>query len=264
VIDQFTPYLKLLALAFGMMLALWGVSLLRKDASLVDRFWGLGFLVLYGYQLADCRFLTFRAALVLGMVTLWAGRLSLYIHLRNRKHGEDARYRKMRVSMGRKFWWVSLFSVFFLQGTLMWLISAPLVFVLLFPQSDQATLFDYVGIALWSLGFLFEAVADFQMARFKREPGNVGKVCRRGLWNLSRHPNYFGEAVLWWGFGVICLNTSVGYLALYSPVLMTYLLLRVSGVSHLEKHLSETKPDYADYVKSVPAFFPRLSVERKT
>jgi len=247
-----------------MMLVLWGVSLLRKDASLVDRFWGLGFLALYGYQLADCRFLTFRAALVLGLVSLWAIRLSVYIHLRNRKHGEDARYRKMRVSMGKNFWWMSLFSVFFLQGTLMWLISAPLVFILLFPQSDQATLFDYFGIALWSLGFLFEAVADFQMARFKRESGNAGKVCRRGLWNLSRHPNYFGEAVLWWGFGVICLNTSVGYLALYSPVLMTYLLLRVSGVSHLEKHLSETKPGYVDYVKSVPAFFPRLSVERKS
>jgi steroid 5-alpha reductase family enzyme/lipocalin len=258
-LGQLAPYLKLLALALGMMLTLWGVSLLLKDASIVDRFWGLGFLVLYGYQLADCRFLTFRAAMVLGLVAMWALRLSLYIHLRNRKHGEDVRYQKMRTSVGKRFWWVSLFSVFFLQGTLMWLVSAPLIFILLFPQSDQPTLFDYVGLALWTVGFLLEAMADYQMARFKRQPKNAGKVCRQGLWNLSRHPNYFGEALLWWGFGVICLTTSVGYLALYSPALMTFLLLRVSGVAHLEKQLAKTKPDYAEYVKSVPAFFPRLT-----
>lgn len=240
------------------MLALWGVSLLRKDASLVDRFWGLGFLALYGYQLSDCRFLTFRAALVLGLVSLWAIRLSLYLHLRNRKRGEDFRYQKMRASGGKHFWWVSLFSVFLFQGTLMWLISAPLVFILLFPQSDHATLFDYVGLALWSVGFLFESVADYQLAHFRRETGSAGKVCRRGLWNLSRHPNYFGEAVLWWGFGFLCLNTSVGYLALFSPLLMTFLLLRVSGVAHLEKHLIKTKPGYTEYVESVPAFFPRV------
>ena len=215
-------------------------------------------MALYGYQLTDCRFLTFRAALVLCLVMVWGIRLSLHIHLRNRKHGEDVRYQKMRTSIGKNFWWVSLFSVFFLQGTLMWVISAPLIFILLFPQSDQATLLDYLGITLWIVGFLFEAVADFQMSSFKREPGNKGKVCSRGLWNMSRHPNYFGEALLWWGFGVICLNTSVGYLALFSPALMTFLLLRVSGVAHLEKHLAKTKPGYAEYIKRVPAFFPRL------
>jgi len=262
VTEVLAPYLKLLPLALALMLGLWAVSVLKKDASIVDRFWGLGFLVLYAAQLADCRFLTFRAALVLGLVFVWAVRLSLHIHLRNRKHGEDARYQKMRASIGPRFWWVSLFTVFFLQGSLLWLISAPLVLILLFPQSDQATLLDYLGVGLWTVGFLFEAVADFQLARFKKDPGNSGKVCREGLWSLSRHPNYFGEAVLWWGYWVICLNTSVGFFTLHSPLLMTYLLLKVSGVSLLEKQLTQTKPGYAEYVKNVPAFFPRWRVTR--
>lgn len=245
-----------------MMGALWVLSLVRRDASLVDRFWGLGFLFLYGWQLRDARFLTFRAALVLGLVALWAVRLSVYIHLRNRKAGEDARYRKMRDAHGSSFWWVSLFTVFFLQGTLMWVISFPLMVVLLFPQSDRATLMDYLGLTLWTIGFLFEAVADFQMARFKRNPANRGRVCRVGLWNLSRHPNYFGEAILWWGFWIVAANTTVGIYTIFSPVLMTYLLLRVSGVALLEKQLRQTKPEYARYAEEVPPFFPGRLLSR--
>lgn len=235
---------------------LWGLSLWRKDASLVDRFWGIGFCVLYFIQLPQSLFLTFRGGLVLILVLIWGLRLSLHIHFRNRGHGEDRRYQSMRAARPSSFWWVSLFQVYWLQGTLLWLLSAPLLFILLFPQADTPTPLDLVGATLWLTGFLFESIADYQLARFKRDPKNQGAVCRIGLWGLSRHPNYFGEAVLWWGFWTINLNTTAGWYSVYSPLLMTYLLLKVSGVSLLEKELIRTKPGYENYIRQVPAFFP--------
>jgi len=240
------------------MTGLWLVSLVLKDASIVDRFWGLGFLILYTVQLTQSRFLTFRGSLLLVLVALWGIRLSVYLHFRNSGKPEDQRYQKMRRDHGARFPWVSLFSVFFLQGFILWLVAAPLIWISLFPQPVEATWLDGVGIALWVIGFLFESIADFQMARFKKDPSHRGQVCQVGLWGLSRHPNYFGETLVWWGFFFIAANSSLGYLTLFSPVLMTYLLLRVSGVSLLEKQLAQTKPGYEEYVKRVPAFFPRL------
>lgn len=249
-------YFQLLPVCLALMTLLWVLSLYLKDASIVDRFWGLGFIALYAYALPRSLFLTFRGGVLLLLLLLWGIRLSLYIHLRNSKKGEDARYQKMRAACPEKFWWVSLFKVFWLQGAIMWCLSAPLIFVLLFPQADTVTALDFLGLSLWLVGFCFETVADFQLAAFKRKPQNAGKVCSAGLWGLSRHPNYFGEALLWWGYWLISANTTVAWGTLYSPLLMTYLLLKVSGVSLLEKQLVHTKPEYAEYVTRVPAFLP--------
>jgi|GEM_PF-75951 len=251
-----TPYLNSLPLAIGLMTLVWLLSLALRDASIVDRFWGLGFIALTLQQTLQSRFLTFRAGLILVLVILWGMRLSLYIHFRNRRKPEDARYQKMRQAGGPSFWWKSFFFVFILQGLLMWFISAPLAVIHLFPQADEPTLLDLAGILLFMTGFLFESVGDYQLSRFKRDPFNQGKVCRVGLWNLSRHPNYFGESLVWWGFFLISLNAGYGWATALSPILMTYLLLKVSGVALLEKQLKSTKLGYAEYLDEVPAFFP--------
>lgn len=251
-----SPYLNSLAVALSFMALLWVFSLILKDSSIVDRFWGVGFIVLSAQQLLQNRFLTFRATLILVLVVIWGARLSLYIHLRNRKRPEDPRYQAMRKARAGSYWWKSLFIVFGLQGFLMWTIAAPLAVIHLFPQSDVPTLLDILGVILWGIGFLFETIADYQMALFKRAPENRGKVCRQGLWNLTRHPNYFGETLVWWGYFLIALNVDFGWVTLFSPLLMWFLLLRVSGVALLEKQLTSTKPGYADYVREVPAFFP--------
>lgn len=249
-------YVNSLYVAIGLMTLVWLISLAAKDASIVDRFWGLGFIAITIQQTLQSQVSTFRAGLILALVSLWGMRLSLYIHFRNRKKPEDARYLRMRRATGPSFWWKSYFFVFALQGFLMWLIAAPLAVIHSFPQTNVMTPLDYLGIFLWLTGFLFESVGDYQLSRFKRDPSNQGKVCRVGLWNWSRHPNYFGESLVWWGFFFICSNADYGWATIFSPILITYLLLKVSGVALLEKQLSTTKPDYKEYLEQVPAFFP--------
>jgi steroid 5-alpha reductase family enzyme len=149
---------------------------------------------------------------------------------------------------------VSYFRVFLLQGVLLWLIGAPL---LVAQTTDVWTVFDYLGIILWAIGLTFEAVGDYQLAQFKKNPDNKGKILDSGLWKYTRHPNYFGDAVLWWG--LFCFAASAGgWWTIFSPVLMTFLLMKVSGVALLEKTLVETKPQYKDYVNRTSAFFPNI------
>ena len=247
-----------LPIILGFFTLLWIFSLWLKDASIVDRFWGLGFLLLYALRFFDAEFSTVRGDIVFILVSIWAIRLSGYIHFRNTGHGEDVRYQKMRHQHGRQFWWKSWFTVFLLQGTLLWIISAPLLWVLLAPQANHLNWLDAVAISVWTIGFLFEAVADFQMARFKANPSNRAKVCNTGLWGMSRHPNYFGEALIWWAFYLIACSTEHGAATIFSPILMTVLLLRVSGVSLLERQLSQSKPGYQNYIREVPSFIPTL------
>lgn len=235
---------------------LWGLSLAFKDASLVDRFWGLGFILVSLYSFSQTQFLTFRAAFLFLLVSIWGIRLSVYIHLRNRGKPEDLRYRKMRQRSGSNFIWKSYFSVFLLQGALLWIIAFPLAIIHLFPQPDVPTLFDLAGLLLWTTGFFFEAIADYQLSQFKKKNKSKNAVCRTGLWAISRHPNYFGECLVWWGYFLIALNIDNGWMTVISPLLMTFLLLKVSGVALLEKELSESKPEYAQYIREVPAFFP--------
>ena len=234
----------------------WILSVVKKDASIVDVFWGLGFvLTAWIYRLAGAE-PTARQLLVLGLVTLWGARLALYIAWRNRGHGEDYRYRQMREKNGPGFAWKSLFIVFYLQGALVLLIGLPHLFLQAPAQSAAWRWSDALGIVFFAVGFFFEVVGDWQMARFKADPANRGQVLDRGLWRYTRHPNYFGDAMVWWGFYAFALAAPGGAWTLPCPILMTFFLLRVSGVALLEKTIVERRPQYREYIDKTPAFLP--------
>ena len=239
-----------------LMLAVWLLSLAKKDASIVDTFWGLGFVLIAVVCFATRSGYRERKILVLLLAIAWGLRLATHIFWRNKGKGEDFRYRAMRVRFGDRFPIVSLFTVFGLQGLLMWIISLPLQIAQISREPARLTWLDSAGAAIWLIGFLFESVGDLQLARFKADPRNKGKVMDRGLWRYTRHPNYFGDALLWWAFFVIALSTSAGVWTVISPMIMTGLLMKVSGVALLEKTLTKTKPEYRDYVGRTSAFFP--------
>lgn len=240
----------------GIMTALWLLSLALKDSSIVDPFWGTGFVIanwIY-FALTPDGF-SGRKWLLAILVTIWGLRLSLYLLRRNWGKGEDFRYQKFRADAGEKWWWYSFFKVFLLQGVLLWIISAPLLAAQLSPTPDRLTVLDLAAVAIWAIGFFFEAVGDFQMARFKADPANKGKVLDRGVWRYTRHPNYFGDATQWWAYYLVALAAG-GWWTILSPAIMTLFLLRVSGVTLLEKTLTTTKPGYKEYVESTSAFVP--------
>lgn len=245
-----------LAVTAVLMLAVWMLSLTKKDASIVDIFWGLGFVAIavVCYLIADGY--AGRKLLVTLLTALWGIRLSAYILWRNAGKGEDFRYRAMRARHGQRFPLVSLYTVFGLQGLLIWIISMPLQLAEISREPTRLTWLDWSGALLWLTGFLFESVGDLQLARFKSDPKNDGKVMDRGLWRCTRHPNYFGDALLWWGFFLIALSTPAGVWTAISPLIMTGLLMKVSGVELLEKTLTKTKPEYREYVRRTSAFFP--------
>jgi steroid 5-alpha reductase family enzyme len=195
-----------------------------------------------------------RKWLIGALVTIWGLRLSFHILRRNWGKPEDFRYQVWRKEAGSRWWWLSFFRVFLLQGILMWIISAPLLAAQRGAKPAYIILFDVLGVIVWGIGFFFEAVGDLQLARFKADPANKGKVMDRGVWRFTRHPNYFGDAAQWWGFSLIALAAG-GAWTVFSPILMTLLLLRVSGVALLEKTL-ETRPGYQEYAQRTSAFVP--------
>jgi steroid 5-alpha reductase family enzyme len=246
-----------LGLVVALMVAVWIGSVLRRDASLVDRIWGLGFVllaVLYHVTGPAAGGWTGPAGLLVVLTGVWGLRLSAFLTWRNWGQGEDYRYREMRARGGPAFPVRSLVTVFLLQGVLMWLIGAPLL------PAARATAWGAgwltgLGAALWAVGFFFEAVGDWQLARFKADPANRGRVLDRGVWRYTRHPNYFGDACVWWGLW--CLAAAQGaWWTVFAPALMTLLLLRVSGVVMLERKLVESRPAYRDYVRTTSAFVP--------
>jgi steroid 5-alpha reductase family enzyme len=253
-----------LAAVVTFMTLVWLASVRIRNASIVDIFWGIGFLLtgLTYFALTDG--LLGRKVLVLALVAVWSLRLSGYIASRNLGHGEDYRYRTWRERSPRSFWWISYFQVFLLQGLLLWVISFPLLVAMHSDEPDRLTFVDAIGALLWAIGFLFEAVGDYQLSRFKANPTNKGKVMRSGLWRYTRHPNYFGDATLWWGFFVIAAGVPWGWTTVFAPVLMTVLLLRVSGVALLERTITKRRPEYADYAETTSAFFPWLPKRRPT
>ncbi len=245
------------SLVFGLMTVLWVVSVRLRDASIVDPWWSMAFL-LVTVQTALRTGVTPAKLLLLFVVGTWSLRLWLHLLLRSRGKPEDPRYASFRQHFGpERYWWVSFFQVFLLQGCLVLLISAPVQIAAAAapPASIAAT--DVVGLVLFAVGFLFEAVADGQLQSFRHDPANRGKVLDTGLWRWSRHPNYFGEAVLWWGFWLLALEQPLGWATAFAPALMTFLLLRVSGVTMLDAHLKSSKPGYEDYVRRTSAFVPR-------
>jgi len=245
-----------LALILTLMFLLWLLSLARKDASIVDTFWGIGFTAVAWMCFAITSGYALRKLLITMLVTIWGLRLALHIFRRNHAAGEDFRYRRMRARHKERFALVSLFTVFGLQGLLMWLISLPIQMAQQSPVPDRLTWLDILGIVVWIIGFVFEAVGDWQLMRFKADPNNLGKVMRRGLWAYTRHPNYFGDATLWWGLFFIALATPGSLWIIISPIAMSFLLMKVSGVALLEKSLVKTRPEYQDYIRRTSAFFP--------
>lgn len=237
---------------------LWLVSLILHDASIIDSFWGLGYVGSYWLLAAFISHPLGPRQLLLGaLVTIWGLRLAFYIGWRNWGKGEDFRYARWRQEAGRSWWWRSYFKVFLLQGIILWFVSMPLIATLLSPKDVPLSGLDGLAGLIWLIGFIFEAGGDLQLARFKSDPANKGKLLTSGLWRYTRHPNYFGDAVQWWAFYLLALAAGAWW-TLLSPMLMTYLLLRVSGVTMLERSLEESKPGYEAYTRRTSAFFPGL------
>ncbi len=236
------------------LLALWLLSLLLKNASIIDIFWGCGFvLVAWASLWRSGRWLPVPLLVTL-IVTVWGLRLAGYLAWRNIGESEDHRYAAMRRQHGAFFPIVSLFTVFGLQGLLLWVISLPIQLGI--GAGPTWHLGVAIGLMLWLIGVTFETVGDYQLARFKADPANRGSVMNRGLWRYTRHPNYFGDFLVWWGFYLVAVEPSSWWWTIVSPLLMSFLLLRVSGVRLLESSLRSRVAGYEDYVRTTSAFFP--------
>jgi len=245
-----------LAAAALLMLCVWGLSLVKKNAGIVDVCWGLGFVMIavLGFRLGEGY--PPRKLLITVMVVAWGLRLAFHLLWRNWGMGEDFRYAAMRRRHGERFGVVSLNTVFGLQAALMWIVSLPVQVAQTSSRPDHLTWLDGLGALVWLGGTCFESVGDWQLARFKRDPANGGKVMARGLWRYTRHPNYFGDACVWWGLFLVAAAAPAGVWTAIGPVCMTLLLKRVSGVPLLERKLTKTRPEYADYMRRTSAFVP--------
>jgi steroid 5-alpha reductase family enzyme len=231
----------------------WVFSLVKDDVSIVDSLWSLMFLLAALVYVLLAENNGPREILVPILTGLWALRLSAYITWRNHGKPEDYRYQEIRRNNDPGFRIKSLYIVFILQAFLAWVICLPLLAAISSPSMPG--LLDYMGIAMWATGMCFEVVGDLQLSRFRSEPSNHGKVLDTGLWKFSRHPNYFGNFLIWWGFYLIALSAG-GWWTIVSPLLMTFLLLKVSGVALLEKDITGRRPEYLDYINRTNAFFP--------
>ncbi len=237
------------------MVALWLVSVRLRDVSIVDMFWGTAFVIVAWATVAQTGAGSPRAWAIAGAVTIWGLRLSAYLLWRNWGEGEDRRYQKIRRGYGSSFWWKSLLIVFGFQGVLACVVSLP-VQAGIPAAGDAFGPVHIAGVVAWAVGIAFESIGDWQLARFKADPANAGKVLRAGLWRYTRHPNYFGDFLVWWGlFGLSWIDAGHAWTAI-GPAVMTVFLLRVSGVALLEKDIGRRRPDYASYVATTSAFFP--------
>ena len=234
-------------------LAAWIVATARRNAGLVDIFWSLFFVAAASTWAAAALPLGERAVLVVSLLLAWALRLAVHLAVRNWNAPEDRRYQAIRARNEPGFAWKSLYLVFGLQGILAWLIAAPIAAAI--ANAEPMGFIDLAGAAIVVFGIAFEAVADAQLARFRAAPSNEGRVLDTGLWRYTRHPNYFGEFCVWWGFFAIAAGAG-GAWTVFSPLLMSVLLLKVSGVTLLERDIGERRPAYRDYVARTNAFFP--------
>lgn len=236
-----------------MLCAVWLVSLKLEDVSIVDIFWGFGFSAAALVSLATVESVSGRTILLSGMTCVWGFRLAGYLAWRKRGKPEDHRYRAMREYHGERFGWISLWTVFVLQGVLIWIVSMPVQAGL--RSRGPLTALDAVGLSVWLAGFLFESIGDWQLARFLADSANRGRVMDAGLWRYTRHPNYFGDFLVWWGIYLVAAAGGAWW-SVFSPLLMSILLLRVSGVALLERTLQNRRDGYREYVERTSAFFP--------
>jgi len=250
--SEFMGYLSILLPMLLVAVLVWLLSLRLKDVSIVDSLWSVFFIVftISVYLKEDSP--EIRAGIVLLLVIIWAIRLSSHITLRHWGHEEDHRYKTIRENNSPGFEFKSLYMIFIFQAIIAWVIAMPLYFAVV--SKSMWCLFDVIGIVLWMTGMLFESVADYQLTQFKKHKENSGKILTTGLWKYSRHPNYFGEFLIWWGFFCFALS-SADYFTVISPLIMTFLLLKFSGVGLLEKTM-KSRPGYEQYMKNTNAFFP--------
>jgi steroid 5-alpha reductase family enzyme len=247
----------------GFMIAVWVLSVFLKNASIADTFWGPGFVLAVWITFVGAEGYIGRRLLITLLVTTWGLRLALHICTRSWGKEEDRRYQAWRRRYGKGFWWVSLFTVFLFQGALLWVISLVAQVGQWSPHPERLVWLDGVGFLVWVFGFFFEAVGDHQLAAFKANPDNRGRVMDRGLWRYTRHPNYFGECLMWWGIFLVTLATPGSLWSILSPLTITFLLLKVSGVTLLERAIVETRPDYRDYQERTSPFIPWFPKRRR-
>ena len=236
------------------MLLWFAVSLVLKRNDVADVAWGGGFIVAALAAVISRGDVADRAVLVVVLVVIWGMRLALHIGLRNRGKGEDVRYRKWREEWGRYATVRSFFQIFILQGALLLVISLPVIRAITAPDAPL-TLMDFLGSAVWLIGFLFEAISDWQLLQYNKDPANKGTVITTGLWRYSRHPNYFGEVTLWWGVFLLALSVPGGWMTIIGPITITALILGVSGIPMLEKKY-EGNAEFDEYKRKTSAFFP--------
>ena len=239
---------------FVYVLALWAVSLPLRDVSIVDPGWGAGFVIVAWLSFGIGDGCTGRRVLLAALVSAWGLRLAGYLIIRKlRERREDPRYTELRDRHGARFPLVSLATVFLLQGVLIWIVSLPIQAAA--PQPDRLGVLDALGAAVWMVGIFFEAVGDYQLSRFKADRANAGTVMDRGLWRYTRHPNYFGDFMVWWGIYLIALSTGGAWWTVVGPLVMSTLLIRVSGKDLLETRMKQ-RPGYAEYVSRTSGFIP--------
>jgi steroid 5-alpha reductase family enzyme len=240
----------------ALMVTVWVVSLIARDASLVDLVWGLGFVIVawVAHLVGDGE--ASRSLLIAVLVTIWGLRLSGYLTWRNLGKGEDPRYQAMRRKWGDRFWLVSLGTVFVTQGVLMWIVALPVQLAAGAAEPTNLGILAFVGVAVWVVGVLFESVGDLQLARFKADPDSEGQVMDRGLWRYTRHPNYFGDFCVWWGIFLVAAETGPARWGVIGPLVMSVLLMKYSGVGMLERSIGKRRPGYADYARRTSTFFP--------
>ena len=247
-------YLLLVIVLFIYMNFWFLLSLRLKRNDLADVAWGPGFVLLAWVSLINSEAFGIQNYFLATLITIWGLRLSWHIHSRNRSKSEDFRYKQWRIDWGKWFLIRSWLQVYMLQGFLLFLVALP---VMMYNSSnlEPFSWLSGIGIVLWIIGFYFEAMSDYQLAQFKKNPDNKGKIIRTGLWKYSRHPNYFGEVVLWWGIYFICLDSIAFWPSIAGPLIITYLIIFVSGIPMLEKKYAG-RADFEDYKKSTSVFFP--------
>lgn len=248
-------YFNTIAVVLFLYMTLWFiVSLIKKRNDVADIAWGLGFILVAWTSFYLSEENDLRSLIVNVLVTIWGIRLAVHVYMRNKNKAEDYRYNAWRKMWGKYFYLRSYFQVFILQGILLYIIALPILLAnLQYDTSVDALVF--VGILIWIVGFFFETVGDMQLVKFVKNSENKGKLMQEGLWKYTRHPNYFGEVVQWWGIWIIVFLTPYGLWGIISPLTITILIMKISGIPMLEKKMSK-HPDFAEYKKRVSVFFP--------
>lgn len=248
-------YLATLVFTMLAYMSFWFVlSLVRGRNDVADVAWGLGFVLLTWTSYFISSDSGTRGLLLGILVTIWGVRLAWHIHRRNRGKAEDYRYLAWRQAWGKWFYVRSFFQVYILQGALLMVIATPIV-IINAQAGNGLGLFDLLGTLVWITGFIFESVGDAQLARFIKNPANKGKLMQSGLWAYTRHPNYFGEIVQWWGIWLIAVSVPYGLIGIIGPITITFLIVKVSGIPLLEQKMA-ANPEFTEYRQKVSMLIP--------